>query len=110
MRTSVLEAPGRIRTVSGIINADGTINAGSGFTCLKPSTGIYQLKFIPAFANVTKVTITISALFAAGYTVTVAGLGVPPDGPIQFQTYTNAVGSADCPFGFIISGLARAIL
>lgn len=107
MRTSPLEIAGRIKVISGVVDYTGAITSGTEFTVIKTATGVYQLRFNNIFANMTKLNIVVTSLFAGGYTATVAGTGTPGDGPIQIQTYTSAVVIADSPFGFVISGLAK---
>jgi hypothetical protein len=44
--------------VSGIVNKDGSIQSGSGFTTVKENTGLYQIIFKQAFASAPAVVTT----------------------------------------------------
>ncbi len=44
--------------VCGIVNKDGTIQSGSGFTTIKENTGLYQIIFNKAFASAPAVVTT----------------------------------------------------
>lgn len=92
------------RLIAGIVNVDGTISSGSGFTVLHPSTGEYVISFPAgtwnadtspaitvtpvAFFNVFAVA-TISPASDGGATITIdesgsAGLATPSDGSFTF--------------------------
>lgn len=45
-----------LRTVRGVVNADGTIAEGDGFSITKNGTGDYTINFAPAFNDVPSVT------------------------------------------------------
>jgi len=47
-----------LRIVRGKINANGTIKAGSGFSCNQPSTGVYAITFNQAFPEEPTITFT----------------------------------------------------
>lgn len=44
--------------IGGSINADGTVQSGTGFTCTKRDVGIYEVEFLQPFSSVPAVLLT----------------------------------------------------
>jgi hypothetical protein len=52
--------------VSGVVNPDGSIARGAGFTVAKTGTGLYAITFAPAFAVVPAIAVTVDTDWASG--------------------------------------------
>lgn len=65
------------KTVAGVVNTNGTVQFGSGFTSSSPSSGTYEI----VFPTGTFATIPIPVIMpTSGATVTVILINVAPDG------------------------------
>lgn len=89
-------AQGR-KVISGRVNADGTIAAGSGFTVAHPGTGTYTITFTSAFAAAPAVVVSNNSVLtsiAAG-PVAVGSVGVTIGTPAQDGAFSfTAIGPA----------------
>jgi hypothetical protein len=102
MRTQLADAPGRVRTIWGEVNADGSIRQGSGdFTVTRPATGTYSIKFQRPFA--TPPALTIHPVDTQGFPYSPAGYVTPTDAGFVFSnTYAGA--GVNLRFMFSITG------
>jgi len=86
--------------ISGRMNADGTIAAGDGFTCVKGAAGNYTLRFPPNFivvaCCVTVVSITGNLVVAT-----------PSGNQVTIQLWSNSAVATDMVFSFIATGPQR---
>ena len=101
MRTLEKEAAG-IRTISGTVTLAGIIVAGTGFMVTKTGTGVYVVRFVPAFKAY------ISGQVSPAQQANIAAImygGFSDNVTIQMfvsSTLTNQ----DTHFSFIVRGLA----
>ncbi|MBZ0267200.1 hypothetical protein K8I85_03530 [bacterium] len=85
-----------LRVMRGQIAADGSPMVGCCFSCVRPSTGVYDISFVSAFSGVP--TVIISTDGAGIATVTAPGTG-------SFRVLMNSSGSpVNGGFHFIVMG------
>lgn len=101
MRTLEKEATG-IRTISGTVAFNGVPTAGTGFSVFKTGTGIYVVRFTPAF----KAFISGHVSVAQQANVAAIMYGGFFDN-VTIQTFvTSTLAQQDSHFSFIARGLA----
>jgi hypothetical protein len=101
VRTQQQDAPARTITVSGWVNADGTILYGDGtFTVTKAGAGSYTVRC----SNLRAVRSAAAVLGSvAGFCV----VGVSQPDAITVQTYNSAAAGNDQIFSFAVTGYAK---
>ncbi|HEY2936737.1 MAG TPA: hypothetical protein VGJ25_09055 [Gaiellaceae bacterium] len=102
---STLTSQGQIKpagaVITGRVNSNGTIAAGSGFTVNRTGVGVYVVAFTPALADVPLIlaaltigavsgggVFTLDTITAAGFTITTHGnldLPAPPNSDMSFN-------------------------
>ena len=97
---SVPIAEEKLRMVRGTINADGTVQLGSGFTSTRNSLGTFAITFPTAFSNTPSVTTQI--VTAAGFSFTRVSAATASS--CTLQIITTQGGLEDQPFSFIAIG------
>ena len=95
----VAPTPGSVRPITGQINADGSIAAGSGFTVAKGGTGTYTVTFTTAFAAVPTVVATVGPFATAGI-IQAAVVTAVSTTAVSFNTL-NGSNVVDRPFIFV---------
>lgn len=101
--TGGLHAPGgteRLRIIRGTVRSDGVILEGLDFTVSRPSVGVYNLTFSPAFSGGAP-TVTVSAQSGVPRVATVTNIGTSGAGIRIFFMDSNP---ADVQFNFIAIG------
>jgi hypothetical protein len=82
-----------LRIVRGVVNDDGTIHSGTGFTVINDFTGQYRITFVPAFASAPAVTASAqgpaitarwSSLFNNRVTISTRGTGDDQNADFSF--------------------------
>ena len=100
MRTQQQDAPTRLVTISGAVNASGAIQSGTGFTVTKGGVGAYTIYFTPALrALVAWVAATYGS---AGFVILISSTARSV--ALNTNSYTGA--GADVGFQFTAAGLA----
>lgn len=94
-----------LRRITGVVNSDGTIAQGTGFSVTKTATGVYAIRF-PAFRGIPR--LLISAHYLGGYTIVTADNPVTVFTPqsVVVNLTTDASVLKDAPFTFAIEGMA----
>jgi len=99
MRTAVQEAQGGLRTISGIVNADGSILRGSDFQVQRAGTGAWQIRFFRPFRALRNVTASIGQNYGGFIAVPIAGMDT-----CTINTWTPAGAGIDLAFSFTATG------
>lgn len=88
------------RISTAVVNADGSINNGTGFTVTKTGTGAYTIRF-QGYRALTGATCSLGA----GVGVTVVSVTQP--NTVTVNIYTMASVAVDVAFYLTVDGLAR---
>ncbi len=92
------------RFVSGLINANGTISSGNGFTSTYTTTGTYAITFVPAFSSPPTVIVTgVSSTAVDNWWI----VGNITNSDVMVFSYDHTGTShslQDCAFNFIATG------
>lgn len=99
MRTQDIDAL-RIRTVGGLVNANGTIANGTGFVVVKTGTGAYTVYIRPRF----RAFIDVEATLASGGFIYVTWSTPGQDG-FGISTFSSSAVATDQPFLFSAKGI-----
>lgn len=86
--------------LTGLVNADGTIAGGTGFTVNHSSTGTYAVTFTTAFAAAPTVLVTITE-GPGSASVGTPGLTNLVAGSVTVNTVDRTGAAANMPFAFI---------
>lgn len=86
------------RTIRGIVQPDGTVYNGSGFSVTKNGTGNYQVTFDPPFSDIPAFSLTTGGVASSQYTNPL----VVSSSSLTF-TYRNAQGNAVDSWFFLIA-------
>lgn len=87
------------RTVHGIVNGDGSIYSGVGFTVQKLGAGTYQIRL----SSPLKVLRSVTAALAQNQPWLIQTGGVQPSG-MTVSTYNYSAVSSDTAFSFSMTG------
>ncbi len=96
-----------MRTISGIVNSNGSISAGTGdFNVRKESTGLYTITFRPALRRVHGGSVT-QIFFSggdAGDTRDNAVIAFLRNGDMRLKTGNSSGDASDRSFTFVVFG------
>lgn len=87
--------------LNGQIASAGTITRGTGFTCNKSATGVYDISFSTAFASTPIVVASLSVATGLQQTISVE---TPATTGVTVKTF-NSTGAADIGFTFIVNAI-----
>lgn len=90
-----------LKIVRGLVNADGTIAEGTGFTVVKAGTSDYTVTFTSPFSDVPAVVVQ-----ARTQDTSIAALGTPVAASFPVTTAVGGGSAAAKPFSFIAVGPA----
>lgn len=92
-------APENLRIVRGNIDGDGSVTAGTGFTCQRTGEGFYTIRFNTAFAGVP--TVTLQAYRPNGGIWRIAHLEEPTPSTLTIRVKEEGeLKQTDSDFGF----------
>lgn len=97
MRTT--EADRGQRIISGRVNADGTVAAGTGFQVAKAATGSYTIRFVPPLRSASA---AVANTHGNGVGYAAQGQGLTGQS-VGVLTYGGGI-PADVPFAFEVVG------
>jgi hypothetical protein len=90
----------RVTTIRGVVNANGTIKEGAGFTVVKTATGRYTITFSSAFGDDPAVAVTLSDSTGSPLCVAVASTSNTATVTVRSPASVDT----DCLFHFIAVG------
>jgi hypothetical protein len=102
-----LRAPGgaeNLRIVRGVVNAAGSILAGSGFQAVREAAGVYKITFTPGFSAVPAVTATADRTTVSGVSYTVTTSPVTAGFTVLVVRNPEGEFESDRDFSFIAIG------